>query len=169
VHVARYIPALEDAAIPVGDTPVICHPTRGELTRHLRAHSRTNLFDESGAGAGKVAIYALSDPRDIRDTRYIGQTSAPPNRFLQHMNAARLWLPDTLPWWVQSPQLRPLYCWIRTLYSDERRLPVMVITAWTESLKEARSAERARIIECLQQGRDLFNIEKETFPPQLCS
>jgi hypothetical protein len=142
-------------------------PTRGDLAKYIRAHTRTNLYDESGLGPDKVAIYCLSDPRDIRDVRYIGQTCAPPSRFLQHVNAARLWLPDTLPWWVKSPKLRPLYSWIRTLYFDEQRLPVMVVTAWTASLREARSAERERIIECLQAGRDLFNIEKESFSPQL--
>ena len=156
---ARYFPVLEDTAIPPFGAPVFSRPTRGELARFVRAHTRTNLYDESGVGRKKVAIYCLSDPRDIRDIRYIGLTRAPPSRFLQHLNAARLWLPDVLPWWVKSPELRPLYSWIRALYSDERRLPVMVITAWTASLNDARSAERERIIECLAEGRDLFNVE----------
>jgi hypothetical protein len=43
----------------------------------------------------------------------------------------------------------------------------MVITAWSPSLKEARAAERARIVECLKEGRDLCNAEMDAFGPQL--
>jgi hypothetical protein len=43
----------------------------------------------------------------------------------------------------------------------------MVITAWSPSVKEARSAERERIVECLKEGRDLCNVEMEAFGPQL--
>jgi hypothetical protein len=103
----------------------------------------------------------LSDPRDIRAVRYIGQTRAPGKRFSQHIHIARLWLPDDLPWWVKSPQLRPLYSWIRELYADERRLPVMLVSAWAPSAKAARLAERSRIIECLRDGHELFNVERE--------
>jgi hypothetical protein len=86
---------------------------------------------------------------------------------LQHVNAARLWLPETLPWWIKSPQLRPLYAWIRALYFAEQRLPVMIISVWSASLPEARAAERARIVECLKQGHDLCNIEKAIFGQHL--
>jgi hypothetical protein len=41
----------------------------------------------------------------------------------------------------------------------------MVITAWAASPKEARAAERERIIECLKAGRDLFNVEKKAWGP----
>jgi hypothetical protein len=165
--VVRYLHVFEDAATPLGGAPPTGRLTRRELTNYVRGHTRTNLYDESGVSADRVAIYGLSDPRDIRDVRYIGQTRAPRSRFLQHVNAARLWLPEVPPWWVKSPQLRPLYRWIRALYSDEGRLPVMVITAWAPSLKEARAAERARIVECLKEGRDLCNVEMEAFGPQL--
>ncbi len=163
----RYVPAFEDAALPARISPANRGRTKSELARYARAHTRMSLFDESGAGATGVAIYGLSDPRDIRDVRYVGQTRAPPRRFLQHLNAARLWLPDALPWWIKSPKLRPLYGWIRALYLDDGRLPVMVISAWAISLKAARSTERARIVECLKEGRDLFNVEKELLGERL--
>jgi hypothetical protein len=127
----------------------------------------TCTTNQAGASVGGVALYGLSDPRDIRDVRYIGQTRAPANRFLQHISAARLWLPDELPWWIKSPQLRPLYSWIRRLYSEDRRLPVMLIRAWMPTSKEARLAERAQIIECLTDGRELYNVEKELLGRQL--
>jgi hypothetical protein len=165
--VLRYVHVVEDAPILKRVAPAAKQLTKAALARYVCAHARTNLFDESGVCPANVAIYGLSDPRDIRDVRYIGQTGAPQSRFLQHLTAARLWLPDALPWWVKSPRLRPLYGWIRELYSNDRRLPVMVISAWTLSTKEARSAERARIVECLGEGRDLFNIEKEFFGPEL--
>jgi hypothetical protein len=165
--VFRYIDLFEDAARPLGGPRPTCRLTRGELASYVRGHTRMNLYDESGVSADRVAIYYLSDPRDIRDVRYIGQTRAPRSRFLQHVNAARLWLPEALPWWIKSPKLRPLYRWIRALYSDEGRLPVMVITAWTTSLKEARCAEHARIVDCLKEGRDLCNVEKEAFGSRL--
>ena len=94
---ARYFPVLEDTAIPPFGAPVFSRPTRGELARFVRAHTRTNLYDESGVGRKKVAIYCLSDPRDIRDIRYIGLTCAPAKSILlQHLNAARLWLPGCI-------------------------------------------------------------------------
>ena len=162
----RYIPVFEDEARP-RRVPATDRLAKADLARYVRAHTRMNLFDESGDEHTGVAIYGLSDPRDIRDVRYIGQTSAPPSRYLQHLNAARLWLPDALPWWVKSPKLRPLYSWIRALYSDDGRLPVMVITAWTVTTKQARSAERSQIVRCLKEGHDLFNIEKDVFGPEL--
>jgi len=92
--VVRCINVVEDAAMPLGGTPPTCPLTRGELASYLHGHTRTNLYDESGVSEARVAIYCLSDPRDIRDVRYIGQTCAPRIRFLQHVNAARLWLPE---------------------------------------------------------------------------
>jgi len=114
-----------------------------------------------------VAIYILSDPRSLRDVRYVGQTSSPARRFLQHLKTARLWLPDDVPWWVQSPKLRPLYNWIRELYTDEYRLPVMVVSAWADSVREARVAERALIVECLRERRRLLNVEMEILGRQI--
>jgi hypothetical protein len=163
----RYTHMFEDVAIPGRGTPAIQRLTKAQISRRVRAHIGTSLFDDSGVSATDVAIYALSDPRDIRDVRYIGQTSAPRRRFLQHLNAGRLWLPDSLPWWVRSPKLRPLYGWIRALYSHDGRLPVMIITDWAPSLKDALSVERARIVECLKQDRNLFNVEREALGPRL--
>jgi hypothetical protein len=31
---------------------------------------------------------------------------------------------------LRRPRLRPLYHWIRDLYSEEGRLPVMLVHAW---------------------------------------
>jgi hypothetical protein len=127
----------------------------------IRRHIRAELYDDSGDSARGIAIYTLSDPRSIRDVRYVGQTKSPAGRFAQHLNTARLWLPDEVPWWVKSPRLRPLYTWIRELYSDDRRMPVMVVTARTGSVAEARVLERARIIECLESRFEILNVERE--------
>lgn len=132
----------------------------------IRRHIGAQLYDDSGDSARGIAIYTLSDPRAIRDVRYVGQTQSPARRFAQHLHAARLWLPAEVPWWVKSPQLRPLYTWIRELYTDNQRLPVMVITGWTESLGEARVLERARIMECLKNRVEILNIEREVLGGQ---
>lgn len=131
------------------------------LRRRIRAHTEVELYDESREAAQGLAIYTLSDPRDIRDVRYVGQTGSPRRRFVQHLNHARLWLPDELPWWVKQPKLRPLYIWIRDLYRDDYRLPVMVITAWATTVAKARATERARIFEYLALRRPLLNVETE--------
>jgi len=138
-----------------------------QLRRRYRVHAREQLFDESGATPEGWAIYTLSDPRDMRDVRYVGQTNAPRRRFLQHLNHAQLWLPDELPWWIKHPKLRPLYHWVRTLYSDGNRLPVMAISAWATSVAEARTAERAQIFECLAHRRLLLNVESEILRDQI--
>ena len=132
--------------------------TKVQLARHIRG--RLVMYDDSGAAPEGIAIYSLSDPRDIRNIRYIGQTASPRRRLLQHLGTARLWLPDELPWWVKSPKLRPLYRWIRRLYQDEGRLPVMVVSAWVETTA-ARLAERALILECLEKQLPLMNVEIE--------
>jgi hypothetical protein len=124
----------------------------------LQARLDARLYDDSGVAAGEVAIYTLADPRDMRAIRYIGQTGAPRQRLRQHLNAARLWLPEQPPWWVKSPRLRPLYEWIRELYRDGERLPVMVICAWVEA-RQARRAEREHICACLERQLPLLNVE----------
>ncbi len=141
--------------------------TKSELTRRFRRHVANALVDDSGMPAAGTAIYSLSDPRDIRAIRYVGQTSAPRRRLLQHLNTARLWMPDEVPWWIASPKLRPLYTWIRELYRDEQRLPVMVVSAWIEIRADARVAERTRIYECLAQQLPLLNVETEILQRQL--
>jgi hypothetical protein len=131
------------------------------IVRRVRRHVRAELYDDSGDDTCGIAIYALSDPRSIRAVRYVGQTRSPARRFAQHLNTARLWLPDELPWWIESPKLRPLYIWIRELYADGQRMPVMVVTAWTGSVGEARVLERARIMECLGSRLEILNVERE--------
>lgn len=141
--------------------------TKVEIGLRFRRHVIMQLYDDSGIVPCGTAIYSLSDPRDIRQVRYVGQTRAPRRRFLEHLNTARLWLPDERPWWVKSPKLRPLYGWIRELYRDGLRLPVMVITGWAQSISDARVAERTRIYECLQQRLPLLNVETEFLGRQL--
>ena len=96
--------------------------------------------------------------------RYVGQTRAPRSRYLQHVGAAKLWLPDELPWWIKSPRQRPLYHWIRDLYRDESRLPVMVVVGWTQA-RHALAEEREHIENCLRQGLPLLNREAEPKKP----
>jgi hypothetical protein len=136
-------------------------PNSTQLRRRFCLHTKRELYDESGVPPEGLAIYTLSDPRDIREVRYVGQTGAPRRRFLQHLNQAQLWLPDECPWWVKVPKLRPLYTWVRALYRDEGRFPVMVVMAWAATLAEARAAERARIFECLSKRLPLLNVETE--------
>jgi hypothetical protein len=138
-----------------------------QLGRQFRSHVRAQLYDDSGVAPQGLAIYSLSDPRDIRQVRYVGQTSAPQRRFLQHLNTAMLWLPDDAPWWAKSPKLRPLSGWIRELYREEQRLPVMVVTAWVQSAREARVVERARIYQCLEERLQLLNVETQILGRQL--
>ena len=141
--------------------------TKAQVGRHLRRHIGMHLYDDSGLLPLGTAIYSLSDPRDIREVRYIGQTNVPRRRFFQHLNTAKLWLPDETPWWVKSPKMRPLYRWIKELYRDERRLPVMVVTAWVESVSAARLAERSLIYECLEKRLDLLNVETQILGRQI--
>jgi hypothetical protein len=78
-----------------------------------------------------------------------------------------LWMPDETPWWVRFPKQRPLSDWIRELYRDELRLPVMVVAAWVETVSEARVAERAMICECLARQLQLLNVETENLGRQI--
>ena len=139
---------------------------RAQLTRHLRTHLPGHLCDVSGAHPEGIAVYSLCDPRELAAPRYVGQTREPRRRLQQHLAAARLWLPDERPWWVRSPKLRPLYEWLRELFRDEQRLPVMVVHAWVEP-SAARAAERTRICECLERQLPLLNFEYELLQRQL--
>lgn len=130
---------------------------RLQIRRELHEH----LYYEAQAGAGAVAIYTLSDPRDLAVVRYIGQSAAPVRRYAQHVTGACLCLNDDTPWWFKAPRLRPLHEWIRQLHRDDRRLPVMVVRQWCEDSAEARAAERTRISEGLQGGLALLNFEAE--------
>jgi hypothetical protein len=133
--------------------------SQAQLTRYIRSRLSAQLYDDSGDSPEGIAIYSLSDPRDLRRIRYIGQSAAPRRRLLQHLSTARLWLPDQTPWWVTSPKLRPLYRWIRELYQEEERLPVMMICSWVETAA-ARLAEQERICACLAKELPLLNIER---------
>ena len=124
---------------------IVSSLNRIQVGQKVRRHIREQLYHEIGMSAHGIAIYTLSDPRSIRDVRYVGQTSSPARRFLQHLNTAKLWLPDDVPWWVKSPKLRPLYTWIRELYTDEHRLPVMVVSACVDSVKRRESPSGRRL------------------------
>lgn len=137
-------------------------PTQAQLRRHFRRHVEHELYDESDhCVSGGIAIYSLSDPSELRRLRYIGQTSSPRRRLLQHLTASRLWVPAERPWWIRDPKLRPLYEWIRTLYRAESRLPTMIVWEWSDSPSSARLAERARICEGLSRALPLLNVEAE--------
>ncbi len=115
-----------------------------------------------------MAIYTLADPRDVRDVRYVGQSRAPSRRYAQHLNAARLWLPDEVPWWYKAPPgLRPLHDWIRDLHRDDYRLPVMLINARVATTAAARHSERALIHHYLSQNATLLNVESEILGRQV--
>ena len=131
------------------------------LNRLIRQRAARLLIDESAAIPEGTAIYALTDPRDVRTPRYIGQTRAPRRRLLQHIAQARLWLHDERPWWIREPQLRPLYDWIRALHRDEGRLPAMVVSEWVPLDSDARVVERARILDGLARQWPLLNYERE--------
>ncbi len=124
-----------------------------ELRRRLQLH----LYDESGERPEGIAIYSLADPRDARASRYVGQTADPRARLLQHVRTARLTFPAETPWWVKTPQLRPLYSWMRELYAQEGRLPVMLVHAWVQP-EHAHRAERDRIHAALAQQLPLLNL-----------
>ena len=140
---------------------------RRNLALRIRSHVDRELFDESDGLPLGTAIYSLADPREIRLTRYVGQTLNPRRRYLQHLNTARLWLPDQRPWWVHCPKLRPLYSWCRDLYRDGQRMPTMVIHGWTETGESARLAERARIFQALIEQLPILNVEREQLFGQL--
>jgi hypothetical protein len=141
--------------------------TKAELARRIRRHVVHELYDESGLVPAGTAIYSLADPRDLRLSRYIGQSAGPRRRFAQHLSAARLWLPEERPWWIKQPILRPLYEWLRELYEQEQRLPTMVIHSWVDTTRAARVAERARIVAGLANDLPLLNVEREVLGRQL--
>jgi hypothetical protein len=141
--------------------------TKAELARRIRQHVARELYDDSDLLPMGTAIYSLADPRDLRLTRYIGQTSTPRRRFLQHLSTARLWLPEERPWWVKQPRLRPLYEWLRELYGHEQRLPTMVIHSWVGTTHSARLAERAWIVAALAKDLPLLNVERELLGRQI--
>jgi hypothetical protein len=134
------------------------YPTRSALTQRIRDCRQHNIVDQTGVAPGEVAIYTLSDPRDVRLVRYVGQTRNPQSRLTQHLNAARLWLPDERPWWIRQEQLRPLYSWIRELHGDGGRLPVMFVVGWT-SAELARRDEHRFVREFVADGLPLLNHE----------
>jgi hypothetical protein len=137
-------------------------------SRSLAATARSHCHDSGeGRAAGGTAIYTLADPRDVVHARYVGQTRDPRRRFVQHVRTARLWLPDETPWWVRSPQHRPLYEWIRALHRDEERLPFMWVAEWLVPSADALVAERAAIMRLLAQGESLLNVEARQVGAQL--
>ena len=141
--------------------------TEAQLAHRIRQHVGRELYDDSRLEPVGTAIYSLADPRDLRLTRYVGQSAAPRRRFLQHLRTARLWMPDEIPWWIQQPKLRPLYTWLRELHRDQERLPTMVIHTWVPTTRAARLAERARIYELLAQRLPLLNVEREFLGGQM--
>ncbi len=134
------------------------------IARLARAAAHSHIYAEGGAIEGATAIYTLADPRDARCPRYVGQTRDLRRRFMQHVQTARLSLPDVLPWWVRSPRHRPLYEWIRALYRDGGRLPFMWVAEWVAPDADPRVAERAAILRLLADGAPLLNVEAARGP-----
>ena len=141
---------------------------KAQLSQLIRKQKHGLVLEEPDVAPDGVAIYTLSDPRDVREVRYVGQTRAPQRRYSQHVNAARLWLSDETPWWYKAPpDQRPLHDWIRTLHRDDYRLPVMIITARVASVSAARQMERALILHYLGQRAFLLNVEAEILGRQV--
>lgn len=129
--------------------------------------ARTHIHDDGGGQPGGTAVYTLADPRDVRCPRYVGQTGNPRRRYAQHLQMARLWLPDATPWWVRSPKHRPLYSWIRALHRDGGRLPFMWVAEWVDPGVDPLVFERAAIVRLVAQGAALLNVEPRLLGPQL--
>jgi hypothetical protein len=138
-----------------------CCETQARIARRVRRELPFLISDESPREAGDFALYTLADPRDVRGVRYVGQTRAPRRRYLQHVRSARLWLAAERPWWIRVPRLCTLYVWIRELYTDEQRLPFMLVSEWLASEAEARARERRLISELAARGLPLLNVEAQ--------
>jgi hypothetical protein len=136
-------------------------------TRSIAAAARSHVQFAELDERGGTAVYTLADPRDLRSPRYVGQTRDPHARFAQHVQMARLWLPDEVPWWVRSPKHRPLYAWIRELHRDGGRLPFMWVEEWVEPDADPLVAERAAIMRWLARGAALLNAEALKLGAQL--
>jgi hypothetical protein len=141
---------------PIEQTGIARAPA-ARLQQELGKRLRLHLYDESQMTPAGIAIYSLADPRDVRTSRYVGQTAHPRRRLVQHVRTARLSLVDDTPWWVRTPQLRPLYSWIRELYAQDARLPVMLVHSWVQA-EQAHEAERERIHSALHHGLPLLNV-----------
>lgn len=142
--------------------------TKAQLGQLIRSRRDSLILEDVGVPSEGVAIYTLSDPRDLNAVRYVGQSRAPSRRLVQHLNAARLWLPDEVPWWYKAPPgLRPLHDWIRELHREDYRLPVMVVSARAATVAAARQMERALIHQYLAQSASLLNVESEILGRQV--
>ncbi|MEO8125824.1 MAG: hypothetical protein ABI822_01970 [Bryobacteraceae bacterium] len=150
-------------------------PTRQQVALALRSRWRSLVWDNAdGARGNGYAIYTLSDPRDVRAVRYVGQSSDPPRRYCQHVQAARVWLADRpgadggpVPWWLDRSPARDLSIWIRELYADGARLPVMMVQSWLGTLAQALRAERDALDHFVADGRALLNQAAVQAGPQL--
>jgi hypothetical protein len=135
--------------------------------KSIAAAARSHVHAGACSERGGTAVYTLADPRDLQSPRYVGQTRDPHARFAQHVQTARLWLPDQVPWWVRSPKHRPLYTWIRELNRDGGRLPFLCVEEWVEPDADPLVAERAAIMRWLAQGAALLNAEALKLGAQL--
>lgn len=133
--------------------------TRAEIALRLRRQLPALICDDSDGERAGVALYTLSDPRDVRAVRYVGQSRAPLRRYRQHVRAACLALDARAPWWIRQPDLGPLHAWIRALHADGGRLPFMLITQWVPSVAAARLLEQSLITSHRMAGCPLLNCE----------
>lgn len=131
----------------------------GDVVGQLRRLAPGLVCDISDGERAGVALYTLSDPRDVRAVRYVGQSRAPLRRYGQHVRAACLELDVPPPWWLRQPHLGPLQEWIRALHADGERLPFMLITHWAPSVGAARVLEQSLIRAHQARGCALLNCE----------
>ena len=62
------------------ESPLGSSPAAAALQRELRRRLHWHLYDESGVTPAGAAIYSLADPREVRISRYVGQTAQPARR-----------------------------------------------------------------------------------------
>jgi hypothetical protein len=60
-----------------------------QVQRAIRRRLPGQLCDASGEPPCGVALYSLSDPRALREIRYVGQSASPRRRLLEHLRTAR--------------------------------------------------------------------------------
>jgi hypothetical protein len=116
---------------------------RDQFLLRVRRQIDSHLVDWSGKRAGTFAVYGLTDAPDSDPIDYIDITVNPQRRLLQHWMAARLWQSQRSADRITSSTLRPLCHWIRDLYEQQQRLPVMVIYEWLPNLAAAEAAALA--------------------------
>lgn len=106
------------------------------FTPQIDAH----ILDLSPKRSGAFAVYGLAEDGNRERVQYLDFTVNPQRRLLQHWMSPRLWLSRRAADRITSSTLQPLCHWIRALYEQKQRLPVMAIYEWLPSLSQAEAA-----------------------------